>query len=241
MEFDKSRVFTALNAGEVKIGSKVIAANNIDSLKCKVHAREEISEVIKIFDASYERRFQLLKEDYKGAYPFVYLVSEPPEIWIVYLCRRNAVEPYLTSCRSDRWESVKKDYGAKTKLFEGTDDEAEAWYTARRNFTNEIAAWEDGETIQLLEDGAVNWIDVVSPTWDINTQYRIKPSLKWTDLKLGDVIRRKDGLKESMVMMIDKDNETQFHIYAGSWLNANDLEYYEKVDDYYEYVNEKVE
>lgn len=143
MEFMKERVFTALNADELKVGSKVIAANNIDSLKCKVHDGGDILKVTEILDASYERRFRL---DYSGTYPFVYLVSEPEE-----------------------------------------------------------------------------------------------KKLKWTDLRLGDVIRKKDGLRESIVTSIDKDNESLFHIYASSWLSNNDLEYYEKVDDYYEYVNEKVE
>lgn len=76
MEFDKSRVYTALNADELKPGSKVIAANNIDSLKCKVNDGNEIIKVSEILEECYERRFQL---DYMGTYPFVYLVSEPEE------------------------------------------------------------------------------------------------------------------------------------------------------------------
>ncbi len=72
MDFDKSRVYTALNADELKIGSKVIAANNIDSLECKVRNGNDIREVKEILDESYERRFQL---DSTGTYPFVYLVT----------------------------------------------------------------------------------------------------------------------------------------------------------------------
>lgn len=75
MEFDKSKVFTSLNADELKVGSKVICANNIDSLKCKVHDGDDIIEVKGILEESYERRFQLTS---KGVYPFAYLV-EPPE------------------------------------------------------------------------------------------------------------------------------------------------------------------
>lgn len=76
MEFQKERVFTALNADKLKPGSKVIAANNIDSLKCKVYDGDDIREVKEILDESYERRFQI---DCKGAYPFAYLISEPEE------------------------------------------------------------------------------------------------------------------------------------------------------------------
>lgn len=80
MEFDKSRVYTALNAEELKVGSKVIVANNINSLKCKVQRTIfnecDIMEVKNIFDESNERRFQLTC---KGAYPLAYLISEPEE------------------------------------------------------------------------------------------------------------------------------------------------------------------
>jgi hypothetical protein len=131
MEFLTERCYTALNAKELKIGSKVIPANNIDSLKCKVRDGDDIVEVREILIESYERRFLCNG----GTFPFVYLVSEP-----------------------------------------------------------------------------------------------VEKKLKWTDLKLGDVIRRKDGLREGLVTLIDKDNETTMHILAGTWLSGLDLEFYEKVE-----------
>lgn len=80
MEFDKSRIYTSLNADELKVGSKVIVANNIDSLKCKVQRTIlnecDIMKVKNILDESNERRFQLTC---KGTYPLAYLVSEPEE------------------------------------------------------------------------------------------------------------------------------------------------------------------
>ena len=130
MEFQKERIFTALNADELKVGSKVIAANNIDSLKCKVYDGDDIREVKKILEASYERRFQL---DCRGAYPFVYLVSKPGE-----------------------------------------------------------------------------------------------KKLKWTDLKIGDLIRQ--GTVSLLVIGIDTNPSTVRHIYAGSWLLNSDLEGWEKVE-----------
>ena len=137
MEFLKEHVYTALNADELKVGSHVIAANNIDSLVCKVHDGDDILEVKEILIASYERRF-LCKG---GTYPFVYLVSEPEE-----------------------------------------------------------------------------------------------KKLKWTDLKLGDIIRRKDGLREGLVTFIDKDAEKELHICCGSWLSDRELENYDKVEGYWEKV-----
>lgn len=232
MEFDKSRVYTALNADELKIGSKCIFANNIGSLKCKVEEGTDIRPIVQILNDAYERRF---KTDVRGEYPFAYLVSEPELNWIVYICRREGregVEPYITSCRSDKWESVKEKYGAKTKLFEGTDDECEEWYTSRKHLDDVIAAWEDGKTIQCFMTNTETWEDLKQPSFQPELKYRIKPeSLKWTDLKVGDVIQNKKHTHSMMVIGIDHREEAKSHIYDGlCWLDDNDLEYWEKVE-----------
>ena len=137
MEFDKSRIYTSLNADELKVGSKVIVANNIDSLKCKVQRTIlnecDIMKVKNILDESNERRFQLTC---KGTYPLAYLVSEPEE-----------------------------------------------------------------------------------------------KKLKWTDLKLGDVIRKKyeDGYRSAIVIRFDTYS-TEKHIGLGDeWLTDKDLENWERV------------
>ncbi len=226
MEFDKSKVYTALNANELKIGSKVFAANSIDMLKRKVLDENDALEVRKIREEDYERRFEL---NVKGAYPLVYLISEPEETWIVYVCRRKDDEPYLTACRNDRWETAQKDYGAKTKLFEGTEDECETWYTSRRHFTDIIAAWEDGKKVQLFYND--KWIRANdTPDWNPKYQYRIKPEgLKWTDLKIGDIVHSintdtSDIDIEAMIIAIDKDSATGFHVMiANDWVTDERL------------------
>ena len=229
MEFQKERVFTALNADELKVGSKVFAANSIDMLKRKVHDENDIYEVKKILEEGYERRFQL---DHDGTYPFVYLISESEKTWIAYLCREssNPENYYLTACRSDRWEFVKEEYGAKTKLFEGTEDECNKWYTSRRHFANVIAAWEDGKAIQFKYDDC--WIEAPNPEWNINIVYRIKPEgLKWTDLKIGDIIQNESSTHTMMVTGIDYREESKCHIFIGEmWLDDDDLNYWKKVE-----------
>ncbi len=232
MEFQKERVFTALNADELKVGSKVISANDLDSLKRKVSAECEVAELREVFDEGHERRF---RTEFRGAWPLVYLISEPEEKnWIVYLFRglSNPEDYYLTGCRSDRWESVKEEYGAKTKLFEGTEDECEKWYTARRQFANIIAAWEDGKIIQY--NSGHGWEDCCDnkPMWDITSEYRIKPEgLKWTDLKIGDVIQNESHTHSMMVTGIDYRENEQAHILIGrEWITNYQLESWEKVE-----------
>ena len=78
MIFDKSRVFTALNADELKIGSKVIVANSISKLQQKVNTMEyeQNCEVITwIGGEDHEFRFCISGE----AYLLAYLVEEPQE------------------------------------------------------------------------------------------------------------------------------------------------------------------
>lgn len=76
MEFDKSRVYTALNADELKVGSTVIVANNLRSLRAKVEN----------FDNSYEVHISYIRpeavihrfETSSGyVYVLAYLISPP--------------------------------------------------------------------------------------------------------------------------------------------------------------------
>ena len=75
MEFDKSRVYTALNADELKVGSKVIVADNIASLKVFVQD-EDVCILQGITSESDVYRF-IISVD--GVYSLAYLVEEPEE------------------------------------------------------------------------------------------------------------------------------------------------------------------
>lgn len=87
MKFDKSRVYTALNADELPIGSKVIVADNLESLKKKVAAFYDenviayITEVCDIISENCEKRFKIVERNYDrclyGYYGLTYLVAEP--------------------------------------------------------------------------------------------------------------------------------------------------------------------
>lgn len=75
MKFDKSRVYTALNADELKVGSKVIVADNITHLKWFV--RDDIIHTLeKIRGENCCYRFIA---NSGVEYALAYLVEEPEE------------------------------------------------------------------------------------------------------------------------------------------------------------------
>ncbi len=77
MNFDKSKVFTALNADEVKVGSKGYFANNLDALKRLVNENALTSVLNKVYTEKKGARFE--KTDYPLGYLLFYLVEEPAE------------------------------------------------------------------------------------------------------------------------------------------------------------------
>lgn len=82
MEFDKSRVFTALNADELKIGSKIYVA--LDLLSLQKFVRDEIEEckftLEEIKGPEYQNRFVTDTSKYgRNTYTLAYLIKEPEE------------------------------------------------------------------------------------------------------------------------------------------------------------------
>lgn len=82
MKFDKSKVYTAVNADEVKIGSMGFFADNIENLQ-DVIENEDKSFFGKITEIrSPSENFRFIKLDADGSslnYNLFYLVSEPKE------------------------------------------------------------------------------------------------------------------------------------------------------------------
>ena len=78
MIFDKSKVYTALNADELKVGSKVILANYLEGLKNRVEANSYptyVQELKCVMGTSSTNRFKTDTDFYNLAY----LISEPEE------------------------------------------------------------------------------------------------------------------------------------------------------------------
>lgn len=75
MEFDKSKVYTVLNATKVKIGSRGYFAENLKSLRDAVEENIQYGEIREIKDESFAGRFRT-----KGdgcCYSLFYLIEEP--------------------------------------------------------------------------------------------------------------------------------------------------------------------
>lgn len=79
-EFDKSKIYTAVNADELKIGSKVFVAKNLHSLHDQFCANN-VCTLTEIRSEDYQDRF-ISKFDFgsiEAITPLVYLISEPVE------------------------------------------------------------------------------------------------------------------------------------------------------------------
>ena len=79
MEFQKERCFTALNADELKVGSKVIVADTLDDLKSRVRESDTSNwsgRLLSVFPEDCQYRFQFEDEN---KYALAYLVEEPEE------------------------------------------------------------------------------------------------------------------------------------------------------------------
>lgn len=76
MDFDVSRVYTAVNADELKIGSKVIVADNLADLKAKVEADTE-PDILHDIEPD-DRLYRFIIEAHRNA--FAYLVETPEQL-----------------------------------------------------------------------------------------------------------------------------------------------------------------
>lgn len=82
MKFDESRVYTAFNADKLKVGSIVIVADDLASLKRHVSAYNSDGNFIKIekiMPEQYQSRFAIHGEFTDVCWSLAYLVAEPDD------------------------------------------------------------------------------------------------------------------------------------------------------------------
>ena len=76
MKFDKSRVYTAVNADELNIGSKCIFANNVFTLKDHVRNNYPAEILISVCSETITERFNSDSDEF---YSLAYLIEPPAE------------------------------------------------------------------------------------------------------------------------------------------------------------------
>jgi hypothetical protein len=74
----------------------------------------------------------------------------------------------------------------------------------RHKHADMINAWANGEKIQYYCEYYDTWLDNDDPTWDKDTEYRIKPLEKLTDKRI-DAIR--ELYPQAVALVMDEDGE----------------------------------
>ena len=96
MEFDKSRVYTALNADELPIGSKCVFADTIHDLRKKVESdsvQRSVYVLRSICDSSKMERFE---EDDNAVFLLAYLIEPPAEPkYLPFASNKKAMEAIM--------------------------------------------------------------------------------------------------------------------------------------------------
>ena len=113
MEFDKTRVYTALNADELKVGSRVIIGNTIEELKNRVQNGTTPLTLSEIRSDRYEKRFKVAEYKEDSVFSFIYLISEPEEKKLKWTDLKLG-------------DVIKQKYSTISYLVTGIDSEGEA-------------------------------------------------------------------------------------------------------------------
>lgn len=77
MKFDVSRVYTSVNADELKVGSKVIVADNLKDLKERVELDAPVVDIVNSIGPEWDT---CRIATYDDTYALAYLVEEPAKL-----------------------------------------------------------------------------------------------------------------------------------------------------------------
>lgn len=101
MKFDKNRVYTALNADELKLGDKVFLADTIAYLKTLVRVEGHMMEIDYIAGEDSKNRFYSKENDEIYSYNLAYLVERKGENKDEIINKlENEIEELKAHCRA---------------------------------------------------------------------------------------------------------------------------------------------
>ena len=135
MEFDKSRVYTALNADELEVGSTVIVADSLQGLKDRLSKFTfDENYAIRIKSILPETEMYRFKTLWGNVYPLAYLISPPKKP--KYKPFSDTDTAFKTITAHGGWVKKGSVYHFVTGLDIGcsTGDEIQlygSWYSAR--------------------------------------------------------------------------------------------------------------
>lgn len=139
MEFDKAKVFTALNADELRKGDRVIVADNLATLKRCVKENDRGDTLYKVEDESGQYRFGIISDGCEIAFNLAYLVErkEQKAAEICVNCEHYSKHGgyCIKHDRSTRYDNVCPAYCLNTKQkaekryrpFEDTNELIKVW------------------------------------------------------------------------------------------------------------------
>ena len=157
MKFDKSRVYTAVNADELEVGSMVIIADSLDVLRNKVLYEDEdlIYKLTRVKDETYPGRFCVNGVDWMLAYLVTPAENQRTPKYKPF---SNTETAYKTIAAHGGWIKQDRVYHFVTGLDigYGGDNEIQffgSWYPARFVCENCTFA-DDGTPVgEKIEDG----------------------------------------------------------------------------------------
>ena len=158
MEFDKSRVYTAVNADELPIGSKCVFADDLRELRRLVSIEDTSQVLIAIKGESYKYRFEQAKADCMGdtLFALAYLIEPPAEPkHLPFASNKKAMEAIMKHCG---WIKHKNgQYSFITAIDIGEEDGYEIkidddWFSADELLKNYVFADDDSPCGELVEE-----------------------------------------------------------------------------------------
>lgn len=153
MEFDKSRVYTAVNAEDLPIGSKCIFANNVFTLKDHVRNNYPAEILISVCSETITERFNSDSDEF---YSLAYLIEPPAEPkYKPFSSNKKAMEAIM---KHGGWVKHKNEqYSFITAIDIGEEDGYEIkidddWFSADELLKNYVFADDGSPCGELVEE-----------------------------------------------------------------------------------------
>lgn len=115
MEFDVKRCYTAINADELKVWSKVIVGSNLSMLKDCVRTNVNARRLVCVNDESSSARFRVASTYDVVNYELCYLVEEPPRLTWLDLKIGDVIKR-KTDGVEEKVVRIKRDYCARSHI-----------------------------------------------------------------------------------------------------------------------------